>query len=87
MTTRTTQTIVHFAQPFHLPHFASEQPAGDYRVDHDEELIGGNIQTGWLRTASYIHLPAIGVTATTHQMVPIKPGDLDAVTASNTKRP
>ncbi|GGA62466.1 hypothetical protein [Pelagibacterium lentulum] len=86
MTTRTTQTIVSFSIPFALPGFSSPLPAGDYRVDHDEVMIGGNVQVGWVRTATYVHLPAIGVRASTHQMVPIERETTDA-TVWNTIHP
>ena len=41
MTTRTTQTIVRFSSAFLLPGFDAPQPAGEYRVDQDEESIDG----------------------------------------------
>ena len=40
MTTRTTQTIVRFSSAFLLPGFDAPQPAGEYRVDQDEESDG-----------------------------------------------
>ena len=40
-TTRATQTVVRFLSAFLLPGFDAPQPAGDYRVDQDEESIGG----------------------------------------------
>ncbi|MUT27341.1 MULTISPECIES: hypothetical protein [Mesorhizobium] len=74
MTSRTTQTVVHFSAPFRLPDFDTVQPAGDYRVDHDEEAIEG----AWRRVGAFIHLPAIGMRGPTQQMVPINPANLDA---------
>lgn len=78
MSTRTTQTIVHFSSAFLLPAFEALQPAGDYRVDHDEEAIDGVSYTAWRRTGTFIHLPAIGVQGPMHQMIPIDPADLEA---------
>jgi len=78
MTSRTTQTVVHFSAPFRLPDFDTLQPAGDYRVDHDEEAIEGASWLAWRRVAAFIHLPAIGMRGPTQQMVPINPADLDA---------
>lgn len=78
MTTRTTQTTVRFSSDFLLPGFDGPQPAGDYRVDHDEELIDGVSMLAWRRVASFIHLPGIGMAGTTRQMVPVNPADLDA---------
>jgi hypothetical protein len=78
VTKRTTQTVVRFASPFLLPCFDAPEPAGDYRVDHDEEAIEGTDWVAWRRVDSFIHLPAIGVQKTAHQMAPINPADLDA---------
>jgi hypothetical protein len=78
MTCRTKQTIVHFSSAFQLPGFDVLQPAGEYRVDYDEEVIDGLSRLAWLRVAAFIHLPAVGTTGSAQQMVPINPADLDA---------
>ena len=78
MTTRTTQTIVRFSSAFLLPGFDAPQPAGEYRVDQDEESIDGLSRLAWRRVAAFIHLPAIALQVPTQQMVPINPADLDA---------
>jgi hypothetical protein len=78
MASRTTQTVVHFSAPFRLPDFDTVQPAGDYRVDHDEETIDGASWLAWRHVGAFIHLPAIGMRGRTQQMVPINPADLDA---------
>jgi hypothetical protein len=83
MAKRTTQVTVSFTREFFLPNFDAPQPAGAYRVDHDEETIEAGGSSGWLRVGSFIHLPAVGVRAATHQMVPVRPGDLDAALASD----
>ena len=78
MTIRTTQTMVHFASPFLLPGFDAAQPAGDYRVDHDEELVEGLSRLAGRQIGAFIHLPRIGVPAATRQMVPINSADLQS---------
>jgi len=78
MTTRTTQTIIRFSAPFMLPGFDVPQPAGEYRVDQDEELLEVSSRLAWRRVSAFVHLPAIGIDGQTHQMVPIDPADLDA---------
>ena len=78
MTTRTTQTVARFSSPFLLPGFDAPQPAGDYRVDQDEEAIEGISRLAWRRVGAFIHLPAIAANSSTQQMVPINPEDLDA---------
>ncbi|MET3662976.1 hypothetical protein [Aquamicrobium ahrensii] len=78
MTTRTTQTVIRFSSPFLLPGFDALQPAGEYRVDYDEELIDGVSRLAWRRVGAFIHLPAISMQLPTQQMAPINPADLDA---------
>lgn len=57
MGSRTTQTVVNFSSAFRLPGFEAPQPAGDYRVDHDEESIEGILQA-CLATRRRVHSPA-----------------------------
>jgi hypothetical protein len=85
MTNRTTQSVVRFSKAFLLPGFDKPQPAGEYRVEHDEESIEGVSRLAWRRTGSFIHLPGIGVQRSTYEMVPINPADLDAALAKDNK--
>lgn len=85
MTNRTTQAIVHFTNAFLLPGFDKPQPAGDYRIDHDEECIEGISRLAWRRVGSFIHLPGIGMKMSTHQMVSINAADLDAALEKDNK--
>ena len=87
MTTRTTQSVVNFSHPFLLPGFDRPQPAGEYRVDQDEELIEGNLSSAWLRVGAFIHLPAIAATSASHEMVPITLADLEAALEKDQKQP
>ena len=86
MTMRTTQTVVRFTAPFMLPGFDAAQPAGDYRVDQDEELLEVSSRLAWRRVGAFVHLPAIGIEVRTHQMVPVNPADLDAALEKDQKR-
>jgi hypothetical protein len=79
MTTRTTRTVVRFSSAFLLPGFDARQPAGDYRVDQDEELVEGVSRLAWRRVGAFVHLPAISEKGTTRQMVAINPADLDTM--------
>ena len=83
MSNRTTQGTVGFTRRFSLPNFDAPQPAGTYRVDYDEQTIEAGASSAWLRVGSFIHLPAVGVKASTHQMVPVRPEDLDAAIESD----
>lgn len=78
MTTRVTQSIICFSSPFSLPGIDEPQPAGDYLVDHDEELLESGSRLAWRRVGTYIHLPAIGSQQTKQQLVRINPSLLDA---------
>ena len=78
MVSRTTRTVVCFSSTFGLPDVDGLQPAGSYRIDHDEESIESLSRLAWRRVASFIYLPGIGQHGATHQMVPINPVDLDA---------
>ena len=86
MATRTTQTVVHFASSFLLPGFDTAQPAGDYRVDHDEETIESFSLVVWQRVGTFIHLPGIGQQGATQQMVPVNPADLYAALERDLKQ-
>jgi hypothetical protein len=79
MPTRTTQTLVRFSSPFLLLGFNEPQPAGEYLVEHDEEMIEVFSRLAWHRVGAFIHVLAIGNPGSTHQMVPIAPADLDAL--------
>jgi len=79
MTLRTIQTTIRFSSPFGLLGFDLPQPAGEYRVDHDEQLIDEISRPAWRRVGTFIHLPAIGMQGSTYQMVPITPAALEDV--------
>ena len=72
MPDRTTHSIAHFAAPFVLGGLEGQLPAGDYDIDHDEELIEGMSRLAWRRVATFIHLPARAVkNPPTSQLVAI----------------
>jgi hypothetical protein len=73
MSTRTTNTIVHFSQPFELPDIDGINPAGDYKIVQDEELIEGLSQLAYQRVATFIHLPSISADNRRRQFVKIDP--------------
>ena len=78
MTNRTKETRVHFNNTFEIPGIDRPQPAGEYRVDLDEEQIEGVSWEAWRRVSTYIHLPATTTQGLIRQMVPIKQTDLDS---------
>jgi hypothetical protein len=74
---RTIQAVVHFSAPFVLRGLDGVHPAGDYDVDHDEQLIDGMSWQAWRRVATYIHLPARAANGPIAQLLAIDPADLD----------
>jgi hypothetical protein len=78
MSTRTTQSIVHFFAPFALRGVDEVQPPGDYAIDQDEDLIDGASWLAYRRVATFIHLPAVSTNKMTAQLVEIDPSELEA---------
>lgn len=78
MSGRTTHSIAHFAVPFALGGVDGTLPAGDYDIDHDEELVDGLSWLAWRRVATFIHLPARSpATPTSSQLVAIDHAELE----------
>ncbi|WP_163269299.1 hypothetical protein [Chelativorans alearense] len=78
MTVRTTDTKVTFRQPFMLSAFDTRQPAGTYRLVIDEEEIGLSF-LAYRRTATMLHIPAISIKSSRHQVVEV---DLEELAAA-----
>ena len=78
MSTRTTQSVVHFSAPFALRGIDAVQPPGDYAIDQDEDLIDGVSWLAYRRVATFIHLPAVSTNKMTAQLVEIDPAELEA---------
>jgi hypothetical protein len=78
MSARTTHSIAHFTAPFVLGGVEGRLPAGDYDIDHDEELVDGLSWLAWRRVATFIHLPARTLKGSTSQLVAIDQTELEA---------
>ena len=78
MSARTTHSIAHFSAPFVLGGLGETLPAGDYDIDHDEELIDGISRIAWRRIATFIHLPARTIKGPFSQIVAIDHVELEA---------
>jgi hypothetical protein len=57
MTIRTTRTTISFKAPFRLACFDGDQPAGDYQLETDEELIEGVSRLAYRRVGAFLHIP------------------------------
>lgn len=86
MSTRTKRSIVTFSAPFGLSGIDGMQPAGDYAVDHDEELIEGISRLAYRRAATFIHLPAIASRSLTSQLMAVDPAELEAALQQDRKQ-
>ncbi|MAN81234.1 MAG: hypothetical protein CMF64_12665 [Magnetovibrio sp.] len=81
MTTRTTEKTVTFAHPFVLGGFDEVLPAGDYRVETDEELVQSLSFPVFHRLRSVIYLQR-GINAQRNaRVLTIDPSELDAAIA------
>ena len=78
MPDRSTETTVTFRHPFQLSALDGPQAAGTYMVVTDEEEILGLSYTAFRRTATLLHLPALGVSRTRAEVVCIDPLELTA---------
>lgn len=54
MNTRSTRSTVTFSNPFTLPGYTGDLPAGDYEVLVEEELLQGLSFAAYKRTATYL---------------------------------
>lgn len=86
MSVRTTQSVVHFSSQFVIRGLDAPQPAGDYDVDHDEELIEGLSWLAYRRVATFIHLPAIAAKTQIRQVMQIDPAELEAALQKDRER-
>ena len=71
MSARSTDTMATFYNSFKLPALDDAQPPGTYRVVVDEEEIPGLSFVAFRRMATMLHVPAVGVAATTARVIPV----------------
>jgi molybdopterin-guanine dinucleotide biosynthesis protein len=83
MTIRTTRTTVSFSQPFKLKDLDDIQPAGDYILDTDEELIEGLSRLAYRRIATLLHLPSTSRPQSHTEVVSVNPAELAAALESD----
>jgi len=77
MTSRTISKSVTFARPFRLDGLDRIQPAGNYTVETDEELLQALSFPAYRRTDTRIRLPIVG----SEQVARIDPAELEAALA------
>jgi hypothetical protein len=84
MTTRTHRKTSSFAHPFLLKGVDRVLPPGDYEVVTEEELIEGLSFPVYHRVSTVISVPGQTRYASSTEMVPIDPLDLEAAHARDT---
>lgn len=72
-----TRSTVTFPQPFILPGYPDELPAGDYDILVEEELLGWLSFAAHRRTATYLAVPGKGRFAGRTELRPINMEDLE----------
>jgi len=78
MTTRTSEKIVTFLNPFSFSSLDEELAAGNYTVQTDEELIEGLSFAAYHRVDTMIYLPATRKRPGERRILSIDPDELDA---------
>jgi hypothetical protein len=78
LTIRTTRTTVSFSSPFTLQNLGGIQPAGEYVVLIDDELIEGLPRIVYRRVATLFQTPAISASQRQTQSFSISQTELDA---------
>jgi hypothetical protein len=78
LTIRTTRSTVSFSNPFTLQNLEGVQPAGEYVVLADDELIEGPSRVAYRRLVTLFQTPAISASRPQTQSFSISQTELDA---------
>jgi hypothetical protein len=78
LTVRTDRTTVSFMNPFSLKELEGVQPAGNYLVETDNEVIEGLSRLAYRRVATLLTIPCISASQSLSQRVCVDQTDLDA---------
>lgn len=77
MNMRSTRSTVTFSNPFTLPGYPGDLPAGDYEVLVEEELLRGPSFEAYRRTATYLTVRGRGDHAGQTELRAISNSDLE----------
>ena len=78
MSLRTTHRTATFNEPFSLRNAEGVQPAGEYNVFSEDELITGLSRTAWRRVLTLIQTPSISSPQEKPRLLVISQEELDA---------
>jgi len=77
MNTRSTRSTVRFSNPFTLPGYPGDLPAGDYEILVEEDLLQGLSFAAYRRTATYLIVRGSGAHAGRTEWRTISEADLN----------
>jgi hypothetical protein len=75
---KTTRSIATFHEPFSLRNATGLQPAGEYNVYVEDELIPGLSRTAWRRISTLLQTPSISSSQEHSRLVVVSPTELEA---------
>jgi hypothetical protein len=78
LTVKTERATISFANPFSLKELDAAQPAGDYILETDHELIEGLSWLAYRRVATFLRIPRISAAQGFSQRVSVNQANLDA---------
>jgi hypothetical protein len=77
LTVRTTRAVASFKEPFLLRALEGMQPAGDYNVYYEDELIQGLSRVAYRRVSTILQTPSISSPQDQSRLVSISETDLE----------
>ena len=80
---RSTESTVRFSHPFRLSPLDHAQPAGQYRLVTEEELLEGLSFAAFQRVRTLLHLPADPLPGRPREVVDVDPGELAAAVVAD----
>jgi hypothetical protein len=78
MADRTTETQITFKRAFSISQLSAPLAAGTYRITTEEDEIAGLSFVAYQRTATMLHIPALGTFSNTSQYIEVSPKELEA---------
>jgi hypothetical protein len=86
LTVKTERATISFANPFVLEELDGAQPAGDYIVETDHELIEGLSWLGYRRVATFLRIPHVSASQGFSQRVSLDRANLEAALTKDRHR-
>jgi hypothetical protein len=77
LTVRTTRAVASFKEPFLLRALEGMQPAGDYNVYYEDELIQGLSRVAYRRVSTILQTPSLSSPQDQSRLVSISETDLE----------